>query len=83
MAIDNPKLTEAQLARIDDTSPLYKPIMRRVYLGEASPRGAIKAFCLQCMGGVRADITNCDATHCSLHFYRPYQKRVDNEDDQS
>jgi hypothetical protein len=38
-----------------------------------TPIMAIKAFCNECVGGIRSDITNCVAPKCSLHLYRPYQ----------
>lgn len=39
-----------------------------------SPMMAIKAFCNECVGGIKADITNCSAPNCNLYIYRPYQK---------
>ena len=42
--------------------------------GEGSPRSAIKAFCLFCVGYVRQDVTDCKAATCPLHAWRPFQK---------
>ena len=39
-----------------------------------SPMMAIKAFCNNCVGDIRADIRNCTAVKCPLYIYRPYQK---------
>jgi hypothetical protein len=39
-----------------------------------SPMQAIKLFCNECVGGIKADITNCTAPNCNLYIYRPYQK---------
>lgn len=39
-----------------------------------SPLQAIKAFCNECVGGKREDITDCTAPNCNLYIYRPYQK---------
>ena len=41
---------------------------------KVTPMMAIKSFCNGCVGGIRADIKNCTATHCPLFIYRPYQK---------
>ena len=67
------KLNAAQQQRIEDASELYRPAIRRAYEAKASPRAAIKAFCLQCVGYVRKDITECSALACPLWAYRPYQ----------
>ena len=57
-----------------DTCPISaRGIIERAYLGECSPRGAIKAFCLRCVGYIRGDVTDCVATACPLHHFRPYQ----------
>jgi len=39
-----------------------------------SPMQAIKAFCINCVGDIRSDITKCSAKQCPLFIYRPYQK---------
>lgn len=39
----------------------------------ASPRRAIKAQCLECVGFERKAITECTSFACSLYEYRPYQ----------
>lgn len=56
-----------------EASPLYRSIMQRAYSGTASPRSAIKAQCLHCVGFVRADVTHCAGYSCPLWAYRPYQ----------
>jgi len=38
-----------------------------------SPMMAIKAFCNECVGGIKADITNCTAYKCPIYIYRPYR----------
>ncbi len=59
--------------RIAETLPRYQGIMRRALDGTASPRQAIKAFCLHCVGDLRDQITNCTGYACPLYAYRPYQ----------
>ena len=59
--------------RLESASPMYRPVLEKAYSGEASPRTAIKAFCLECVGYDRSAITNCTAPACPLWLYRPYQ----------
>jgi hypothetical protein len=47
--------------------------------GTASPREAIKAFCLECMGYNAAEIKRCETIHCPLNLYRPYQYKIKQE----
>lgn len=60
--------------RRSDMSELYRPLYDRVVAGTASPRQAIKSFCLQCMGWQRKDVATCKTAECSLHRHRPYQQ---------
>lgn len=50
-----------------------KGALERAFSGEASPRGAIKAMCLTCVGYDRSAITNCTGFACPLWAYRPFQ----------
>ena len=45
----------------------------RAAVGTASPRAAIKAYCLECMGYIRAEVTQCTGEACPLFLYRPFQ----------
>lgn len=56
---------------------LYDKVLARARAGEASPRQAIKAFCLECVGLIRKDITECTAKQCPLWKYRPYQTEAE------
>jgi hypothetical protein len=51
---------------------------RAMYLkaaeGTASPRAAIKVFCLECVGWQREDVAHCTAQACPLYAYRPFQR---------
>jgi len=58
---------------IEEAPPLYRTIMQKAYSGNASPRSAIKAQCLICVGYVRDDVTYCTGYLCPLWAYRPYQ----------
>ncbi|KKL07231.1 hypothetical protein LCGC14_2588050, partial [marine sediment metagenome] len=50
-------------------------IYRKNYLaaveGRATPRNAIKAFCLECMGWQRNEVSGCSTIDCPLNLYRP------------
>lgn len=57
---------------MNDVPEMYQGIFAKARSGQ-SRSAAIKAFCLQCVGFVRKDITRCTAKQCPLYVYRPYQ----------
>jgi hypothetical protein len=60
---------------IKEVPPKYQATIRRAVIdGKASPRQAIKAQCLACVGFVREDVTNCTSAMCPLWHHRPYQQ---------
>ena len=58
---------------------MYRGVIQKAYNAKASPRSAIKAMCLSCVGYLRLEVTNCTAFGCPLHGYRPYQQNDDQE----
>jgi hypothetical protein len=48
-------------------------ILSRAFEGTASPRDAIKAQCLACVGYDRQEVMKCTCYTCPLWTYRPYQ----------
>ncbi len=40
---------------------------------KTSRAAAVKLFCLECVGGVRADVRDCTACDCALYPWRPYR----------
>lgn len=66
-------VTQAQAHEIESAPELYRGILRQSYRAVASPRTAIKAFCLHCTGYQRIEVRNCTCERCPLHKYRPYQ----------
>jgi hypothetical protein len=56
-----------------------RSILQRAYDGNSRAAG-IKAFCLRCVGYLRAEVTNCTSWGCPLHPYRPYQAGQDVEE---
>ena len=61
--------------QVEEAGQLYKPVMLKAYEGTASPRSAIKAQCLICVGYKRDDVSHCTSFSCPLWAYRPYQKQ--------
>ena len=59
--------------QVKQAGQLYRTVMLKAYQGTASPRSAIKAQCLNCVGYNREDITHCTGYSCPLWAYRPYQ----------
>ncbi len=59
--------------RIAEAGPLYRITMEKAYAGDCSPRQAIKAQCLICVGYERDSITHCTGFSCPLWAFRPYQ----------
>ena len=50
---------------------LSRGLIARALAGTASPRQAIKAFCLACTHYDRDEINHCPVWRCPLHAYRP------------
>ena len=60
--------------RLEACPDMYRNGLARCFAKKASPRAAIKAFCLECMGYDRAGVTECTAYACPLWEYRPIFK---------
>jgi len=67
-------------SKADDIPGIYKTNYLAAVSGKASPRNAIKSFCIECMGYKRSEVTDCTTIECPLNLYRPYQKEGNNED---
>jgi hypothetical protein len=71
----DPSLREVRIARVlQDAPPSVRGILGRAFAGESSPRAAIQAMCLTCVGYQRDEITRCTGYSCPLWVYRPYQE---------
>lgn len=59
-------------------------IFTRALTGTASPRQAIKAKCIDCMGceDYRNRVRDCKTTTCPAHPYRPYQPSDTDDEDE-
>lgn len=64
------------------TSTMYRARLAKCFQSPpgVSPRQAIAARCLQCVGDRRYDVRYCSAYECALWEFRPYQTD-DTEDD--
>ena len=67
---------EAVARRAMQAPPKDRPGYLLAAAGRASPRAAIKAFCLECVGWQRAEVTRCTAPACPLWSYRPFRKEA-------
>ena len=63
----------------EEVSVNYRKLAQRALDGKVSPRQAIKAFCLRCVGYARNDVRDCSAYTCPLWRYRPYQAGDEDE----
>lgn len=59
--------------RLADVPDSCKNTYKRAAAGTASPRAAIKAFCLECTGWDRRQVVACTSLSCPLYSYRPFQ----------
>ena len=75
----NDNLKAARSEALSSTSPMYRAVKERAYDGVASPRAAIRAFCLSCTGDSRNAVRDCTSYACPLREYRPYQTSGDVE----
>ena len=64
---------DRMMRQVLEDAPGKAALFRKVYSGKASPRQAMKAFCLQCCWMDEAAIRECTATECQLWDFRPYQ----------
>lgn len=69
------QLNERQTKVVLNAPPRYQGILTKAYLFEASPRQAIKACCIECVGceDVKERVGSCASVTCPLNKYRPYQ----------
>ena len=59
---------------ISEAPESAKNTLREAFSGSASPRRAIRAMCLSCVGYDREEIRACSAFACPLWKYRPFQE---------
>jgi len=70
----NDELMDKRVAKVISEAPIStQGALREAFSGAASPRRAIKAMCLTCVGFDRLEVTNCSSYGCPLWKYRPFQ----------
>lgn len=69
------RIAAKRAGRLATTPASYRKLFERSWAGKASPRTAIKCFCLECVGFERAAISQCSVGACPLWPLRPYQQK--------
>jgi len=64
--------------RLGEVPQIYRAGYLKALAGR-SPKAAIKAFCLECVGWQRAEVAACTALACPLWSYRPFRGVVAKE----
>jgi hypothetical protein len=59
--------------RMREIPRMYRNGYLRAAAGKASPRAAVKAFCLECVCWEREEVRSCSAVACPLYEYRPWK----------
>lgn len=72
--VDTPERRQQIAERRQQIPRLYQGAYDRA-VGGKSLRAAIRAFCLECSGCRRAEITTCPSAACPLYPRRPYAAR--------
>jgi len=70
----NANLRDLRVSKVVAEAPgSVKNTLTKAFSGSASPRAAIKAMCLTCVGYDRETVRNCTGYSCPLWKYRPFQ----------
>lgn len=56
--------------------------MEKAKLNPKSKVLAIRAYCWDCAGGNRTEVTLCPSTNCPLWLHRPWQKNSKDEEEE-
>jgi len=70
------RIAKTRAARLATTPEASKGHFVAAWAGKCSPRRAIKAQCLECIGFDRQAITDCTCYACSLWEFRPFQHKT-------
>jgi hypothetical protein len=68
------KIAAKRAGRLATTPESVKGHFVAAWAGKCSPRRAIKAQCLECVGFDRRAIADCTCWACPLWKFRPFQK---------
>ena len=75
------KIATKRAGRLATTPESAKGHFVAAWAGKCSPRRAIKAQCLECVGFDRQAITDCTGWACPLWAFRPFQPAGQSADD--
>lgn len=67
------KMTAKRAGRLETTPESAKGHFVAAWAGKCSPRRAIKAQCLECVGFDRREVAECTNWACALWHFRPFQ----------
>ena len=67
-------IAQKRAGRLETTPDRYKGHFVASWAGKCSPRRAIKAQCLECVGFDRREVAECTNWACALWHFRPFQK---------
>lgn len=70
------KIAAKRAGRLATTPESARGHFVAAWSGKCSPRRAIKALCLECVGFDRQFIADCTAWACPLWNFRPYQHKT-------
>jgi hypothetical protein len=81
--IEHPPAQEAAVQRYlrDSVPDKHRTATDRVLHKRLSPAQAIKQKCLACCNYSREDVIQCGVVTCPLNAYRPYQDKLEAEED--
>ena len=65
--------------KLADMPKACRGIYRQAVEGRSRKAG-IKAFCLECTGWNRKEVSNCTALACPLYLLRPYREGSEHSD---
>jgi hypothetical protein len=68
------KIAATRARRLATTPKSVRGHFVAAWAGKCSPRRAIKAQCLECLGFDRQAITECTGWACPLWHFRPFQR---------
>lgn len=59
--------------RLRNIPETQQNVYKKASQGKGGARNAIKAFCSECVGYDRLEVTLCTDLSCPLYLYRPYR----------
>jgi len=71
--------TEQIQQRIEQMPESQRKTYLKASQGKGSPRNAIKAFCSECVGYSREEVTLCTDVGCPLYLFRPFKNGSQNQ----